>query len=82
VGWVKEGLVAVALRLGWPASHAAPPMARAVGDGSEFYFSCRDRGGRSRVGRVHIARDLGRARRTTKNNWTREAELGHAVAGP
>jgi hypothetical protein len=71
-------------------------MARAVGDGSKFYFSSRDRGGRSRVGRVHVARDLSRARRATKNNWTRgatvplyfngtdsgEAGIGYAVAGP
>jgi hypothetical protein len=94
---VKQGLVAAApLPLGWPASQAAPPMARPVGDGSEFYFSSRDRGGRPRVGRVHIARDLRRARRTTKNNWTRgatvplyfngtdsgEVGIGYAVAGP
>jgi hypothetical protein len=59
VVWEKQGLLVPAPPpLRWTASHAALPVARAVGDGVELYFSSRDGDGRSHIGRASFAPDL------------------------
>jgi len=59
VVWEKQGLLVPAPPpLRWAESHAALPVARAVGDEVDLYFSSRDLDGRSHIGRARFGRDL------------------------
>lgn len=58
--WLKQGLLLQApLPVAWGVSHAALPVARAVGPGTEIYFSSRDSEGRSHIGRAILSGDFG-----------------------
>jgi hypothetical protein len=78
---VKQGLVAPALQpLAWAAPHPAPPAARAVCDGSELYFSKRDRGSGLDL---HYAWTRGATVPLYLNGTdSGETGIGYAVPGP